>query len=517
MADDSSGTIHGSSDGGVAGKHDPVESPHLLLGPATSGEFNSATLRLIPVACFRVDDIRFAFNSSFVGFDPADEKNDIRAELKLLVNLRKDNPGAPLSIFGHADPVGGDVFNKQLSGRRATVIYALLISTTDPNAAAKLWQRVAHEENWGADQRQQMQALSGLPSGTADSTLFKAYMQKLAPADLKVSKQDFLAQGDDSQGKGDYQGCSEFNPVLIFSTQKNNEFEKNKDKTARDDANAQNRRVIVLLFQKGSKITPANWPCPRVTEGVAGCRKRFFSDGEKRRSTRLPDKDRKFDDTKDTFGCRFYHRLLTDSPCESELTIVKIRLFDAQARPLPSAPCLITESGKDPRPERATGSPPSPAGTTAGSSPGSAAGGNVEEGVVSLRVKALPATVNLKWSRPKKTDSTAPPEVFKDTQKDGNAFKYFNGYKYEFEMDVTIDIPDADPQSASKLRLKNLGYVKFPNDADNIRAFQKEYKAKFADIVDDGTLNQPTIDAIKASHDATDPVLKAGSDLAAKR
>jgi hypothetical protein len=205
-------------------------------------------------------------------------------------------------------------------------------------------------------------------------------------------------------------------------------------------------------------------------------------------------------------------------PYESELTIVKIRLFDAQARPLPFAPCLITESGKDPRPERATGAPPSPVGTLKGSPPGSAAGGNVEEGVVSIRVKSLPATVNLKWSRPKKADSTAsaPPEVFKDTQKDGNGFKYFNGYKYEFEMDVTIDIPDANPQSASLPRLKNLGYVKSPNDADNIRAFQKDYKAKFG-IAEDGTLNQATIDAIKATHDATDPVLKAGSDIDMKR
>jgi hypothetical protein len=519
MADDNSGTIHNSSDGGVAGKHNPADSPQLLLGPTTSSQFNSATLRLIPVACFRVDDIRFAFDSSFVASDPADEKNDIRAELKLLVNLRKDNPESPLSVFGHADPVGSDDFNKQLSGRRATVIYALLLSTTDPDTAVKLWQQVAKQENWGADQRQQMQALTGLPEGTADATLFKAYMQKLAPADLKVSKEDFLAKGADSGGKGDYQGCSEFNPVLIFSTEKNNQFEKDKDKTTRNDANGPNRRVIVLLFQKGSKITPASWPCPRATEGVAGCRKRFWSDGEKRRSTRLPDKDRKFDDTKDTFACRFYHRLLTNSPCESELTIVKIRLFDAQARPLPFAPCLITESGKDPQPERATGAPPSPVGTTAGAPVGSDAGGNVEEGVVSIRVKTLPTQVNLKWSRPKKADGTgaALPEVFKDTQKDGNGFQYFNGYKYEFEMDVTIDIPDADPQNGSLLRLKNLGYVQSSNNADNIRAFQKDYKSKFSDIVQDGTLNQPTIDAIKVTQDGTAPVLKAGSDTTLKR
>ena len=506
MADENSGTIHDSSDGGVAGKHDPVDAPQLLLGPATAGEFNAATLRLIPVACFRVDDIRFAFDSSFVGFDPADEKNDIRAELKLLVNLRKDNPESPLSVFGHADPVGSDDFNKQLSGRRATVIYALLISTTDPDAAAKLWQKVAHDESWGSDQRQQMQALTGLSAGTADATLFKAYMQKLSPPDLKVSKKDFLAQGADAGGKGDYQGCSEFNPKLIFSTDRNNQFEKDKDKTLRNDANSINRRVMVLLFQKGSKITPASWPCPRATEGVAGCRKRFWADGEKRRSSRLPDKDRKFDDTKDTFACRFYHRLLTNSPCESELTIVKIRLFDAQARPLPFAPCLITENGKV-RAERATGAPPSPLGTTADSPPGSSAGGNVEEGVVSIRVKSLPATVNLKWSRPKATEtaSAALPDA-KDL------------LDFEFEMDLVVDIPDADPRAATKSRLKNLGYdtapkIAVPGMGDPVQAFQRDYKPQFADIVVDGTLNQPTIDDSKSAHDATKPVLRAGSDI----
>jgi hypothetical protein len=49
---------------------------------------------------------------------------------------------------------------------------------------------------------------------------------------------------------------------------------------------------------------------------VAGCKKRFFSDGEKRRSTRLQDKPRKFEETKDTFACRFYDRMTRDSPCE---------------------------------------------------------------------------------------------------------------------------------------------------------------------------------------------------------
>src|SRR5215470_8055038 len=133
MADKNQGKIHGSSEGGVAGTQDAIDSPQLVVGSSTEDQFNTATLRLIPVACLRVDDVRFAFDSSFVASDPADDRKDIREELRLLVSLIKEHPESPLSVFGHADPVGNDDHNKALSGRRATVIYALLISNSDPD------------------------------------------------------------------------------------------------------------------------------------------------------------------------------------------------------------------------------------------------------------------------------------------------------------------------------------------------------------------------------------------------
>jgi len=48
---------------------------------------------------------------------------------------------------------------------------------------------------------------------------------------------------------------------------------------------------------------------------------------------------------------------------------------------------------------------------------------------------------------------------------------------------------------------------------DPVQAFQRDYKPQFADIVVDGTLNKPTIDHSKSSHDATKPVLRGASDL----
>ena len=362
---------------------------------------------------------------------------------------------------------------------------------------------MASQENWGTNQRQTMQALTGQPAGTPDASLFKAYMQKLVPADLKISKQDFLAQGADPLGKADYQGCSEFNPVLIFSTQRNQQFENNSNNTVKNDENSPNRRVLVLLFQKGVKVDPTKWPCPRAMEGVADCIKRFWSNGEAKRSTRLPDKDRKASDDTDplkgTFACRFYERMVTGkSPCEQELTLIKIRLFDRQSRPLPGAPCLVTEAGKSPKPDRASGTAPAPAPlipdpltpdpTTA------TQGDTADSGYITIREKSLPPTVSVKWSRPKAGDGPNSP-LPQATD------------KFEFEMDVTIDIPADDQQKASLTRLTSLGYVQGPTQADDIRAFQIENKARFGLTVD-GTLSDATQKAIKAVHDACDPVLK---------
>jgi hypothetical protein len=326
MADEDNGRVQSSSDGGVTGAHPEVEPFEVLVAPATSDESNRVRLRLIPIACWKIEDIRFAFDSSFV-------TPDASVELHALKDLRdahsQDGPAAdgaepaalypPLSIFGHADPVGSDTLNKSLSGRRATVIYALLIVNSDSATAVQLWRQVAKAENWGAKQQQIMQ--DNVPAGTSHSDLDETYMKTLCPADLVLTPDDFLSAGADSKGK--YQGCSSFNPVLIFSQKTQDRFEQNNNAAgiqARNNGNAPNRRVMILLFRVGSKVDPERWPCPRATEDVAGCKKRFWgdgSDGETRRTTRLPADDRIFDQTEDTFACRFYQRISNASPCHS--------------------------------------------------------------------------------------------------------------------------------------------------------------------------------------------------------
>jgi len=320
--------------GGLAGNHPDPPPLNYFVAPSTAAESNALRLPLIPVACWRVDDIRFAFDSSFV-------TSDITSEIKQLHDLREQKCVAggpngtmypPLSVFGHADPTGTDAYNKLLSGRRASAIYAVLISHSDPGKAVSLWTGISKTENWGTSQRQAMQNYTGSPDGTSDSDLFQTYMQKLcsltdssgAYQPFTLTAQDFLGQGADAGGKADYQGCSSFNPQHVFSQNDETRYEKaerngDQDTLAeRNSENGPNRRVVVFLFKPGSVVVPTKWPCPRVQEGIGGCQARFFSDGQQRRTRRYTDQARDFETAMDTFACRFYERVSLHSPCEKK-------------------------------------------------------------------------------------------------------------------------------------------------------------------------------------------------------
>lgn len=345
MSDGADSLTHTVTDGGLAAKHPPRHVHAVFVGPSIASEFNVIEEDFAPEACVRFDDVRFEFDSSFVSPEAA-------TELKLLGKLVKENPLRPASIFGHADPVGDDVYNKTLSGRRAQAVYGLVTRKTD------LWEDLFKNpqggDNWGtksiqvmlkalghydgpvngvldAKTRDAVKSFQGSPEGaglTVDGDpggktrpkLYAAYMDKICVDDagqpFKIDPvKGFLAQGADAGGKGDFQGCSEFNPDIVFSQAESERFKNPSNKAERDNENKPNRRVVIYLFRQGSKISPGSWPCPRVKEGVAGCKKRFFSDGEKRRSNQA--ERRTFEKTKDTFACRFYDRVATLSPCES--------------------------------------------------------------------------------------------------------------------------------------------------------------------------------------------------------
>jgi hypothetical protein len=295
------------------GVHPGIGDAPVRVAPSLAEEFNTVRAFLIPKACFKLEDAHFAFDSSFVvpeGFDVAPLKE-----------LLDKHPGAKLSIFGHADPTGDDAYNKTLAGRRASAIFGLL--TRDVPMWDKLHDQPAGGDNWKPEAEQTMLATTGLPKGTARATLTKAYMDHLCTVrnsagqsigTVQLTKDDFLARGQDKAGKGDLQGCSEFNPLMIFSASEKAVLDQPANHAQRNAENQVNRRVMVLLFRPGSRVDPAKWPCPTVDEGTAKCLKRFHSDGATRRSNQA--KRREFKDTKDTFACRFYDRLTNSSPCE---------------------------------------------------------------------------------------------------------------------------------------------------------------------------------------------------------
>jgi peptidoglycan hydrolase-like protein with peptidoglycan-binding domain len=348
------GILDISDDGNVAAGHPQrVELP-LQLAPSTGNQFNTIQPHLVTVACALISDQKFEFDSSFILPEAA-------SAFRKLVRQIKSHPGCPLSVFGHADPVNRDDYNKTLSGRRAMAVYGVLVRDTD------LWEKKLYQasfggDSWGTRSIQIMLDALGFPPGPIDGQmgkqtgdaieafqnakdlnpnrelststrkkLFEAYMDQLcadeAGEPFKVARSDFLAGGEDPNGKGDYQGCGEFNPVLLFSDEEDEEFKKAENREMRNQANAPNRRVIVFLFRKGTRVSSKHWPCPRAKEGVADCKKRFWSDGEDRRSILLSGQRREFHKTEDTFGCRFYHGLAAYSPCEAALKLWVIRLL----------------------------------------------------------------------------------------------------------------------------------------------------------------------------------------------
>lgn len=449
------------SDGGISGSHPKLPEAQVLVAPSTVTEQNLVTAGLIPVGCWRVDDLRFDFDSSFVLPAIAEEIQTLAAlrDLHKRPVVPRTSPTMPefifppMSIFGHADPVGNDAYNKLLAGRRAAAIYGLLTRRTE------VWEDLfsnqgnfaatAAGDKWGDSALQTMQATTALPAGTLRPTLFRAYMDAVCalkgpdgkplldskgqPAQLTLDPtNDFLARNQDALGKGDFQGCGEFNPQLIFSQQENDAFEQAEDKSLRNAANAINRRVLILLFRPGSKVLAPKWPCPRAKEGTPGCVKRFWSDGNDRRSRRLPDQRRRFQDTHDTFACRFYHRLVTNSPCERSFITFEIRLYSPAGVFIPSAPFELRVGSGRPRTGVAN-----------------------EKGILVAKDVEVPNQCSIRWGYPP-PPGREPVLIF------------------NLEMFLNSDEQKKKEEEAAQ-KLHNLGYPINVELSANVTSFQRDY------------------------------------------
>lgn len=474
MAGDT-GTIFSADGGGILGVNTPKADVKLPVAPTHETEHNTIRPSIFPIACWKADDVNFDFDSSFV-------RPGVGIQLPRFKALLDQHAGATLSVFGHADPVGNDDYNKALSGRRAKAVYALL--TRD----VKMWEELFSASDLKMSHVQVMLRHVGFDPGRTDGQadqvhkdavklfqekngltndgaagpdtrkkLYLVYMDALCVDDagkpFKIEKADFLGGGKDTGGKADFQGCSEFNPVLLFSQSENAALESKADKTDRNLANAPNRRVMVLMFRPGSHVDPAKWPCPRASEGTSACRKRFWSDAAKRKQ--LTDEHREHQNTHDTFQCRFYQRLTDASPCERASAFIVARLYDHLGDFIPNSPFTLTLSTGKTFHDIADA-----------------------RGFVTLPEKPDAPTGVMEWK-------TVPPK--------GDTTEAIT-FKQECFFGVVVD---DDP--AIRKRLTNLGFNTQPTLAEAVKDFHTRYKDK-EDLDDNGVLGPKTRAVIVRVH-----------------
>ena len=271
---------------------------------------------------------------------------------------------------------------------------------------------------------------------------------------------DFLARGEDPGGKGDYQGCSEFNPKLIFSQEEEFKFKQYGYHQERNAENAANRRVIALMFRRGAKVKPDHWPCPRAKEGATACKKRFWSNGEHRRTHHLPDERREFENTQDTFACRFYHRLTNKSPCEQIHTVLQIRLYNFEGKFIPYAPYRVTLEGAE-----------------------SNSGNANKEGFVRIVARPEIKRCLIEWGYQLDTPNQTTELIFQS--------KLFLGVQGQ----------SPDQEKEAEMKLNNLGYSQEHDQSENIEAFQLDY-GHLAEppLRATGLLDEDTLDLLRSVH-----------------
>jgi Putative peptidoglycan binding domain len=478
---------------------------------------------LIVVGCTTVPDAHFDFDSSFVRPEAKDQfikLAKLRDDLAENIGPPTDaNPTAratvlpPLSVFGHADPVGEIEYNSTLSRRRARAVYAMLIR--DAKEWLDLWNGGFGGDKWGDKQANLMQTTTARPLASSASLgqaarlgLIKAYMDAVCVRRDKDgteqkfvldAKKDFLARGAGTNAKADVQGCSEFNPAILLSGRETKEFKDNNDKEGRDAANAPNRRVIAFLFKPGSKVDPKKWPCPNAKDNnaVAACRKRLWSDSD-RRLKPDPDLEREFRKTGDTFGCRFYHGIAQNSPCEKAQKLWVFRILLSPPR---------TQTKKNSTEKRQVARPLANrrfvllAGDASGAP--QIRGSTNDDGVIRVPVFDEKTTMKLKldlgnFLLPEGLD------VSKDDKpRDESTFSVFTLLAGDM-LELVPDDTRNEDEGPVKQRLLNLGYGE-PNIADwnrtvlkrAVRAFQVHHQISPSV----GVLDRDTRVKIKEIHD----------------
>lgn len=303
-----------------AAEHPGVSPSGKTWAPSSAGAsgVNVFKKTITPVACWKIEDICFDFNSIFVRKEAVLAFTELQNLRNKIIAKGPAIAGQPalLSLFGHADPVGGDDDNKKLSEARAKIVYSVLTRKIDE------WKQ-------GFDTPGKIKALqvklkkAGHDPGTTNGSItsqteaaIQSYMEELCPG-FKLKDRDFL-----ENGKFAYQGCSSFNPVLVFSEEEADVLNKKENRIDRDIGNQPNRRVLGFFFKPGTTVTDGNWPCRKYPD-LQSCQLEFLDDPNFRRSCQKGNHRERgsadidpADKTKETFVCGFYAMLANLSPCE---------------------------------------------------------------------------------------------------------------------------------------------------------------------------------------------------------
>lgn len=363
--------------------------------------FNAIREQLVAIGCKELPDDHFEFDSSFVLPRSALGFTKFGDFVKAHKKRDEQQRFPPSALFGHADPTGRSGYNRMLSGRRATAVYGVL--TKNPAIWEDLFSNSFGGDVWGLKSVQNMLSISlitlqpsGLPEApfylgeidggktpaTRQATataiaawrearglgagntlgpaqrkqLFKEYMDALCNGpDFKLAPTDFIAKAQGGAAlKGDVMGCGEFNPRFLLTDATVKAAEKDKSlQEARNASYAVNRRVIIYIFKQGTEIQPAKWPCPIArSEDDSACKKRFWSEGEKRRAEAEDERtfgeemthlaaddggqlvDTPVEKTGNTMACRFYHGFARFSPCEVKFKewVIRFQIPDIKGK-----------------------------------------------------------------------------------------------------------------------------------------------------------------------------------------
>ncbi len=276
-------------------KHSEADPLDGSKSPKVVGEMAERLIK-----CHVLEDVTFGSDKSFLSPAQAARLNVL---CKSIGEWRGEHPDGKLAIFGHADAVGKEEYNKGLSERRARSVLGFLLKDT------QAWEDLSQEEKWGLAPVQDLLRQLGHDPGALDGqngpktkaavesfqskkglakdgvagaetrkALFQAFMDECNT--LELQKKDF----DDINGAPSA-GCSEFNRV-----------------EPTEGASSANRRVAVFLL-KSSKNFPIQYPCRKGDIGP--CKKQVGRKGERRSPG---------------FGCCFYDKLVTETaPDGSEI------------------------------------------------------------------------------------------------------------------------------------------------------------------------------------------------------